>query len=291
MAQHKGTIMKLCTLISLLFLATAVSAYGGAPPVPAQTPTLPVTGATISGQVMITGNTPMVNGMVLLFSKSMGPPPSKDKYWRVPDLISPTGVDGKFSLDVPEGTYYLQVTQKNPESETGPPKDSELFYFHADAEGNPRPLIITPGTRLNLGVLTGAYLFTPDMIQRDKGITAVEGVVSDMEGKPVERALVFAHLSRAATGRPVFVSDRTDKNGRYLLRLHDGGSFYLKVRSVIGGGAPQEGEFLNTTEEFEPVMVTLKKEQKLYGVTLKVKKFSRKTRDGTKKPETILKKK
>jgi hypothetical protein len=268
--------MKPCTLlISLLFLATAVSAYGDAPPVSAQTLTSPVTGATISGQVKVKGNTPMINGIVLLFNKSMGPPPSKDKYWRVPDLIAGTDTDGKFSLEVPEGTYYLQVTQKNPESEAGPPKVSELFYFHADAEGNPRPLIVTPGTRLNLGVLTGAYLFTPNMIQRDKGITAVEGVVTDMEGRPVERAFVFAYLSKEATGRPVFVSDRTDKNGKYLLRVHDGGSYYLKVRSVYGGGPPQDGEFLNVTEEFEPVMVTLKKEQKLKGVTLKVKKFSR----------------
>jgi hypothetical protein len=234
--------------------------------------------ATISGKVMIRKTTPMVNGVVFLFNVSMGAPPNPYKYWRVPDLISNVDKDGEFSLTVPEGTYYLIVAQKQPDGEIGPPKDSAFMYFHVDAEGNPLPLVFTSGTKLNLGVLTTSFEWSPDMIQLDKDITAVEGVVSDMEGKPVERAVVFAYLSENATGRPSFVSDRTDKSGKYLLRVDGGGSYYLKVRSVIGGGKPQEGEFNNVTPEFDTVKVTLKKDQKLNGVTLKVNRFSKQFR-------------
>ncbi len=263
--------MKLWCLI-ILFLTTVVPAYSETPSNSGQTGTSSVTNATISGQVMI-GKTQMINGFVFLYDKSLGVPPSKDKYWRVPDLISPLDMEGKFSIDVPEGTYYLTAAQKDPDGEMGPPKVIEYHYFHGDAEGNPLPLIVTSGDKLNLGVLTGVFVWRPDMNKRGKGVTAVEGIVADIEGKPVEGALVFAYLSKEISGRPVFISERTDKNGKYQLRVHDGGTFYLKVRSVYGGGAPEEGEFLNITGEFKPFWVTVKKDQKLQGINLQVKKF------------------
>lgn len=78
------------------------------------------------------------------------------------------------------------------------------------------------------------------------------------------------------TGRPVFVSTRTDINGKYQLRVHDGGSFYLKVRSIFGGGAPKIGEYVSAEES---VKVIIKKNQQLNGVLIKAKKFSRIRKD------------
>ena len=238
-----------------------------------------VADATLSGQIMIQDKLRMTNWLVYLYSKSMGPPPSKDKYWRVPDLISPVDIEGKFSIDIPDGTYYLTAAYKNPEDEMGPPKAKELHYFHGDATWNPLPIVVKSGVRLNMGVLV-PFLWTPNTIQRDKDVTSIEGVVADLEGKPLEGALVFGYLSTAITGRPVFISEKTDKNGKYQLRVHDGGTFYLKVRSVYGGGAPEAGESLNITDEFKPVAVTLRKHQKLQGIALQVKKFPKRGRKG-----------
>lgn len=240
-----------------------------------------VADATLSGRILAQDKSRMTNWLVYLYSKSMGPPPSKEKYWRVPDLISPVDNEGMFSIDIPEGTYYLTAAYKNPEDEMGPPKASELHYFHGDASWNPLPIVVTSGAKLNMGVLV-PFLWTPDTIQRNKDVTSIEGVVTDMEGKPLEGALVFGYLSRAVTGRPVFISEKTDKNGKYQLRVHDGGTFYLKVRSVYGGGAPEAGEALNITDEFKPFSVTLKKYQKLMGIELQVKKFPRRGRKGEK---------
>lgn len=264
--------MKLIKLM-LLFVLTAVPAYSETSLIQDATAPSVDNYATISGHVLIKGKTPMTTGVVLLFDKGMGPPPSRDSYWRVPDIISGTDESGRFSIQVSRGTYYLQVAQKNPDGEIGPPKESEYFYFHGDVKGNPLPITIASGSR-NLGILK-ASLFTPDMVQRGKSITSIEGFVLDNDGNPVEKALVFAYLSAEAMGRPTFISERTDKNGRYVLRVHDGGTFYLKVRSVYGGGAPQDGEFLNITNEFKPLKASLEKHQKLKGVTLKVLKFSR----------------
>lgn len=272
--------MKICVSIYLFLLATAFSAYGGGPLIPARAGASLRTGAIIHGRMMMQGKIPMVNGIVFLYDKSMGPPPSPqdNKYWRVPDQITVTDKNGEFSFEVPEGTYYLTAAQKDPDVEMGPPQADEYNYFHGDAEGNPQPIIVTPGSRLNLGVLVPS-LWSPNTVLRDKGITAVEGTVSDTEGKPVEGALIFAYLSKHITGRPIFISDKTDKNGKFLLRVHDGGSFYMKVRSVYGGGAPEDGEFQSITKDFEPFVVTLKKDQRLQGVQLKVKRFSRGSKD------------
>lgn len=247
-----------------------MSAFGEAPANSRKTDDLPSANATISGQLMA-GKAPMDNGVVFLFDKLSGPPPSLVKYWRIPDRIVFAEKDGKFSIEVPEGTYYLHAAKKNPDDDMGPAKVDELNYFHGDSKGEALPLIIKSGAKLDLGLLH-AVLLPVKMTASVRGTTALTGVVSDMDGKPVQGIMVFAYITKNTTGKPVFVSTRTDIDGKFLLGVHDGGTYYLKVRSVIGGGAPENGEFISAEE---PVMVTLKKEQKLGGITLKAKKFSR----------------
>lgn len=255
-----------CWLVTAAFAADM-------PPVVTAADNLP---GGLAGQVMIDDKTPMPHGVVLLYDERLGPPPSLGRYWRVPDLITLLGKEGRFSVEVKKGTYYLQVAQKSPGAEVGPAVEKEYLYFHGDADGNARPLVVGGNDHINLGRLK-AFLWSPDMVKRDKGITSVEGVVVDTDGTPVERAIVLAYYNPEGNGRPVFVSDRTDNKGRYQLRTNDGGTFYLKVRSVVGGGKPSSGEYLNTTKEFIPVAVTLKKNERVQGVTLKVMKFARPT--------------
>jgi len=262
--------MRFVALLFLVFLSSGVTA--------AETPPSPVQevhqGAYIAGQAMIDDKTPMPHGVVLLYDSRLGPPPAVGLYWRVPDLITPLEQDGSFNLEVMEGTYYLQIAQKNPSADIGPAVEKEYLYFHGDREGNALPLVVGSSGTLNLGRLR-AFLWSPDMVRREKGITSVEGVVVDTDGKPVERAVVLAHYNPGAKGRPVFVSDRTDRKGRFQLRTNDGGTFFLSVRGVVGGGKPADGEYLNTTKDFEPVAVTLKKGERQQGVTLKVMKIER----------------
>jgi len=268
------TTRLLLLLSCLFFLSThgTVTGQAAALATPPDQPARDV--ATISGTVTIGGKTALQNCIVLVYAKSSGPPPHPYKYWRIPDLISAAAPDGSFTIQVPAGTYYLMAAQKNPTDPVGPPTKSELIYLHADQTGSALPLNLAAGTKLELGRVT-ASPWLPELIQRDQGITAVKGVVVDQEGTPVANTVVFASLTKGVMGRPTFISERTDANGRFLLRVYGGGTYYLKVRSVLGGGAPQVGEFLNTTEEFEPLEVNLQKDQIRHGVTLTVKKFSR----------------
>lgn len=279
--------MKLFALSILLLLATTAPGHSETMSKSPQTSTTSDGTTRISGQVMVTKKTPMVNGVVLLYNKNMGPPPHPYKYWRIPDSISSTDKKGKFSLEVPEGTYYLMVAQKQASGEIGPPRESEYLYFHGDAKGNAIPITAVAGKKLNLGVLSKSQVWSPKMVPHDKDITAIEGIITDRDGKPVEGTIAFAYFSSNAVGRPAFISDKTSTDGKYQLRVYEGATYYLKVRSVIGGGAPEPGEFQNTTKGFEPVEVTLKTGQILKDVELKVDRFSGKGVNGPEKPPKI----
>ncbi|MDD2366600.1 MAG: carboxypeptidase-like regulatory domain-containing protein [Desulfuromonadaceae bacterium] len=266
--------MKLITikLILFLMLPTLVFAESITPTAEQETPT--VTSGTLSGRAMINPKKPMSNGVVLLFNKDMGPPPHPYNYWRIPDMISGTDTKGNFIIDVPEGTYYLMIAQKKPNGEIGPPNEKEYLYFHGDNMLKAKPVTVDAGSEINLGTLLKSNVWSPKKVAHSKGITAIEGTVTNMEDKAIERAVVFAYLNPNAFGRPSYVSDRTDKKGRFQLRLYEGGTYYLKVRGVIGGGTPDVGEYQNATKEYPPVEVTVQQKKILRGVILKVDKFT-----------------
>jgi hypothetical protein len=46
------------------------------------------------------------------------------------------------------------------------------------------------------------------------------------------------------------------------------------VRDKIGGGPPRAGELQNVTDDAPPYKITVKKDQKLKGISLKVDAFS-----------------
>lgn len=271
--------MKISTLILIIsFLYTALACAE----TPHEQPSFPhevasqTSEGVISGRVMIKGKTPMKNGVVLIFNKDMGPPPHPYNYWRIPDFINGTDLKGNFSVAVPEGTYYLMIAQKKGNGEIGPPKEKELLYFHGNSLENAKPIVVTAGSKVNLGVLSKTIVWNPKMIAQAKGITAIEGIVQNLENKPVDNVVIFAYYTKEAIGRPAFVSDRTDKMGNFQLRLYDGGVYYLKVRGIIGGGKPQQGEYQSATKEFEAVEAKVAKGKLLKDVKLKVDRFSSK---------------
>jgi len=258
--------MKFFRVLSIFLMVSVSVAFAGEPSQGGA--------GTLSGKVMIKENTPMANGMVLLYNPHLGPPPHPYKYWRIPDMIISTDQNGSFSVDLAEGNYYMMIAQKSPDGEIGPPNRDEFLYFHSDKEGNAAPLTIETGKKLNLGTLTTAFFWTADKVEREKGVTSASGVVINDSGQPVKNVIVFAYLYREATGRPAFVSDRTDKDGKFIIRFYEGGTYFLKVRGIIGGGKPRAGEFMNVTREFEPTMITLQKDERLKDVKLQVKMFT-----------------
>lgn len=215
----------------------------------------------------------LTNGVVFLFDSSLGPYPSMTEYWRVPDRVEFLDDDGKLSIEVAAGKYYLIAVKRLPSLMLGPPIEGELFYFDPEPKGNPKAITVIAGKKTDVGVISASVPFKRSPAGRHKGMTAVEGVVTDMRGAPVEGAYVLAYIEPAMQDRPLYVSERTDKDGKFILRTGAGGAYNLRVRSFYGGGKPEEGELVNIDGPSELYPVNLKKGETISGVTLNVRKF------------------
>jgi hypothetical protein len=212
---------------------------------------------TITGRVMIKDGVPMANGVVFIFNDASGPPPSLDRYWRVPDEIVKTDSEGRFVANLSEGKYYIGAIKRKSGEDIGPVQEGDLFLpFHGDSA--PRQFTIAAGSKIDLGTISGALPYKKSGSKVTEGITAIEGTVTDSRGKAVENALVFAFLTPAMVGKPLFISEKTGKDGHYVLRVHQGGNYYLKIRNSYGGGAMKAGEIMGSYGQEKPVAVEVK---------------------------------
>ena len=225
---------------------------------------------TLSAQFKIDAKTPMTDGMVYIYSPATGPAPSHERYWRVPDFVQKLDQEGRFSMELPAGEYFIGAIKRTGTTQIGPPREGDFLILALDEKKAPRKIRLGLGERLDIGVLSGAQQFK--MVPA-AGITGIEGTILDLEGTPVEGAMVFAYITPTVIGKPTFVSDRSDKDGKFLLRFHEGGTYYLKVRDNYGGGPPRGGAVLDGNKEEPLIKVTAKTGQITRGTQLKGKKF------------------
>lgn len=226
---------------------------------------------TILGQFKISAEAPMSDGMVYVYNLATGPAPSQDRYWRVPDFVEKLDKEGRFSIDLPPGEYCIGAIKRLGPPQIGPPLENDYFVIGQDEKKSPRKYKVSKGDKRDIGIISGALPYK--QLPPKEGITGAEGTVHDLEGKPVEGAMVFAFVTSTIIGKPMFVSDRTGKDGRFLLRVHEGGDYYLKVRDSYGGGPPRGGALLDGNKEEPLVKVSPKTGEIIRGIALKGRKF------------------
>jgi len=230
---------------------------------------------TITGRVMIKDGLPMANGLIYIFNSASGPPPSFDfRYWRVPDEVARIDKEGRFTAVLPEGVYYLGAIRRTSGEELGPLQDGDMF-LPLPGEGESRQYTITSGPAKDVGMISGAVTFRKASVATTTGINAIEGRVIDSQGKPLENILVLAFTNAAMMGKPLFISEKTAKDGRYLLRVHQGGKYFLKIRSAYGGGALQPGDIMGSYGKEEPVAVEVKTGAIVRGIDITGSPFKR----------------
>lgn len=213
---------------------------------------------------------PLAGGLAYLFNAASGPAPSYDRYWRIPDEIATVDGDGRFTAHLIPGKYYLGLIKRVKGKGIGPPVDGDYFFFSADEKGKPRLYSVAKKKTTRIGVISRAEPFA---LQRVENPTAIEGQVTDLDGKPLPGMLVFAFLTPAMVGRPSYVSDRTGADGKYQLRVAEGGAFYLKVREDYGGGQPIVGEMVGGYGDQAPTPVSVKSSRITQGINLKAVRF------------------
>jgi hypothetical protein len=229
----------------------------------------------VTGQFMIKDNGPLANGQAFFFSDATGPAPSETKYWRVPDHVIALDGNGRFSVELPAGKYYIGVIRRaSGRQHIGPPAEGDLFLGTQGVEGKQiATYLVKIGEKTDIGVLSGAAPFRRAAVQYGPGTTAIEGTVLFPDGKPAEGALVFGYLSPTMVGKPTFVSERTGKDGKYILRVNTGGRYYLKVRDIYGGGPPAAGSIMGAYGQEKPTEVAAKAGERTSGITIQVIRF------------------
>lgn len=213
--------------------------------------------ATVTGSLANVKGKPLTSGMVFFFNAALGPPPAPDKYWRVPEEVGRIEENGSFSVELPAGTYYIGGVHRKVVTAVGPPQDGDLFFVHRDEKQNAISREFKAGTATDLGRLAGAVPYVKKT-SLEEGSTAIEGQILNSLNLPVEGMIVYAWTKKAMTGKPVFVTERTGKDGKYLMRVHKGGDYYLMVRDEYGGGVPRVGAFVGVYGGEEPKPVRVK---------------------------------
>jgi hypothetical protein len=222
----------------------------------------------------------MSNGLAYIYNITSAPPPSRDRYWRVPDYVALIDAEGRFTAPVVEGRYCVGAVKRVPDAATpsvpvrphvGPPQEGDYLLISADERGTPREYAVLKGALRDIGTVEEGLPFHK-VVNTGTG-TSIEGTILSPEGLPLEGVLVFAFVTPSVIGKPLFVSDRSDREGRFVLNLFAGGTYYLKARNVYGGGPPRTGEAIDGKREEPLVAVSVKDGETSRGVSLEMRRF------------------
>lgn len=221
----------------------------------------------ISGQMMIRGGGAMSNGMVVFFRADEGPVPAPERYLRIPDEVADLDAKGKFRVELPAGRYFMGAIKRMSGELIGPPQDGDYFFISEDAEGKPLVYSIENDRSLSVGILSDAVPFKRTIAEDATGIS---GLITDMKGKPVKGAIVFAYFTPTMTGLPPFTSYRTGPDGKYFISVSNKGTYYLRVRDLYGGGPPVPGAMMGGYGEEKPAPVTVTTGEITKGINIAV---------------------
>jgi hypothetical protein len=229
----------------------------------------------ISGKLLAEGGLPMSGGMVYFFSVD-GPRPDPDKYWRVPDFTAEIKDNGEFFMKLPEGAFYIGAVKRlSGSTKNGPPLVGDLYFQgrSLDPKGNPKLFYVEKKKNLDIGTISNIKPFKGVVGTDTSSNTSIQGRVVTSDGAPVERAVVFAFLSLEMAQRPIFSSYRTDAAGRYILRVNQGGTYYLRAKDTYRGGQPEAGELVGVYGNNAPKSVSVVTGASTTGIDITVFKF------------------
>lgn len=179
---------------------------------------------------------------------------------------SPAGPDGEFALDLPPGAYWLVARRRAGGGMAGPLRKGDAFGYFA---GN--PVVVEPGwiTRVILPV-TVLKLRNPPVYSEGSGAAAfLEGRILGRDGSPRRGVYAALYDNPDLLNRPVFLSDVTGEDGRYVLPVPVPGTYFLGARNGYGG-SPAPGDLYGRYEGNPEHAVTVRAGERLSGIDLVV---------------------
>lgn len=213
------------------------------------------------GRVRGTVVTPLEGTYLYVYKKGM------DLYGPAFAVSEATGPDGVFDLALPDGEYVV-VARKRSSGETAGPVvagDNKSDFIDLTVKGEVAELtVLAPVKAGDVRKLTKETAVTK---------TGLSGRITDSDGKPVEGARLHVYDHVQMSERPKFVSEKTGPDGRYLLYLPEGGTYYLAARDKFGG-PPKLGDLYGRYDEgtIEPSAVVVREGEILPDIDITVTK-------------------
>ena len=193
--------------------------------------------------------------------------PGMDLYGPAYAISPATSNDGKFNLELPDGDYVVVARKRAQGEETGPvvAGDNRSEFMQVSVMGGVVDMQISAPIKIG-----DQRNFTGDV---DESKTGLAGQILDSDGQPVIAARVHVYDHVQMSERPKFVSEKTGPDGRYLIYLPAGGTYYLAARDKFGG-PPKLGDLYGRYDKgtIEPSAVVVKEGQLLKPVDITVTK-------------------
>lgn len=193
--------------------------------------------------------------------------PGMDLYGPAFAISQATSDDGRFDLELPDGNYVVVARKRAKGEETGPvvAGDNRSEFLQVSVQGGVVAMQISAPVKIG-----DKRNFTGDL---DESKTGLAGRVLDSDGQPVAAARVHVYDHVQMSERPKFVSEKTGPDGRYLIYLPAGGTYYLAARDKFGG-PPKLGDLYGRYDQgtIEPSAVVVKEGQLLQPVDITVTK-------------------
>lgn len=226
-----------------------------------QEPSTATAPSTASGRLRGAVVTPLEGTYLYVYKKGM------DLYGPAFAVSEATGPDGAFDLPLPEGEYIVVARKRSSGETTGPvlagDNKSDFTTIIVKADMAPvtvmAPIKVGDQRRLSKDAVTTT--------------TGLSGQVLDADGQPVEGTRVHVYDHVQMSERPKFVSEKTGPDGRYLIYLPQGGTYYLAARDKFGG-PPKIGDLYGRYDQgtIEPSAIVIKENEIVQNVNLTVTK-------------------
>jgi hypothetical protein len=211
----------------------------------------------LQGQIVV----PLEGTSLYVYQKGM------DLYGPAFAVSKATGPDGQFDLALPAGEYVVVARKRKAGEANGPvvSGDNRSEFINLVVDSDTTGLTITAPLKIG-----DSRRLSEQAVETDTGIS---GTIYDSDGNPIEGTRVHVYDHVQMSERPKYVSEKTTPDGKYLIFLPKGGTYYLAARDKFGG-PPKLGDLYGRYDQgtIEPSAVVVKKGEILKNVDITVTK-------------------